>query len=133
MAVNEFKTAVHPPRKLPAFRELTAQAMPLALIVLLMLGWWFVMIACQGEGMDLDFQRRRHPMWEWLLGGRVGEWLDVLAMRSTVGYWRRKFRHLGVEKFDVALKSRRYISKHHPQHFQERVLREWERRMNEEV
>ena len=41
------------------------------LIVLLMLGWWFVMIACQGEGMDLDFQRRRHPMWEWLLGHPV--------------------------------------------------------------
>ena len=72
-------------------------------------------------------------IWEWLLGGRVGEWLDVLAMRSTVGYWRRKFGHLGVEKFDAALKSRRYISKHHPMHFQERVLREWERMMNEEV
>ena len=41
------------------------------IMVLLMLVWWFVMIACQGEGMDLDFQRRRHPMWEWLLAHPV--------------------------------------------------------------
>ncbi len=27
---------------------------------------WFVALAFQGEGMELDFQRRRHPMWEWL-------------------------------------------------------------------
>ncbi|MBL9117525.1 MAG: CPBP family intramembrane metalloprotease [Verrucomicrobiaceae bacterium] len=29
--------------------------------------WWFVALAFQGEGMELDVQRRRHPMWEWLL------------------------------------------------------------------
>lgn len=32
----------------------------------LMLLWWFLMIVCQGEGLELDLQRRRHPMWEWL-------------------------------------------------------------------
>ena len=32
---------------------------------------WFVMLAFQGEGLDLDLQRRRHPMWEWLLGHPV--------------------------------------------------------------
>jgi membrane protease YdiL (CAAX protease family) len=32
---------------------------------------WFVMLAFQGEGIDLDLQRRRHPMWEWLLGHPV--------------------------------------------------------------
>jgi membrane protease YdiL (CAAX protease family) len=28
--------------------------------------WWAVMLAFQGEGLELDLQRRRHPMWEWL-------------------------------------------------------------------
>ncbi|MGA2419283.1 MAG: CPBP family glutamic-type intramembrane protease [Candidatus Acidiferrum sp.] len=27
---------------------------------------WAVMLVFQGEGLDLDLQRRRHPMWEWL-------------------------------------------------------------------
>jgi hypothetical protein len=27
---------------------------------------WFVMLVCQGEGLDLDVQRRRDPIWEWL-------------------------------------------------------------------
>lgn len=69
---------------------------------------------------------------EWLLGGRVGEWLDVQAMRLTVGFWRRKFRHFDTGKFDAALKSRRYVSKHHPLHFQERVLQAWSKMMNDE-
>ena len=32
----------------------------------LMLVWRFLMMP-QGEGMESDMQRRRHPMWEWLL------------------------------------------------------------------
>jgi membrane protease YdiL (CAAX protease family) len=27
---------------------------------------WFLMMAFQGEGLELDVQRHRHPMWEWL-------------------------------------------------------------------
>ncbi len=28
--------------------------------------WWSIMLVLQGEGLELDVQRRRHPMWEWL-------------------------------------------------------------------
>jgi membrane protease YdiL (CAAX protease family) len=28
--------------------------------------WWALMLVFQGEGLELDLQRRRHPMWEWL-------------------------------------------------------------------
>lgn len=59
---------------------------------------------------------------EWLLSGRLGAWLDVRAMALTVGYWRRKFGHFDSDTFEVALKSRRYVSKHHPLYFQKRVL-----------
>jgi membrane protease YdiL (CAAX protease family) len=34
--------------------------------VVFMLVWWLVMMVFQGEGLNLDTQRRRHPMWEWL-------------------------------------------------------------------
>lgn len=27
---------------------------------------WFVVLTLQGEGIDLDIQKRRHPHWEWL-------------------------------------------------------------------
>jgi hypothetical protein len=32
----------------------------------LVLLWWLAMLVCQGEGLELDLQRRRYPMWEWL-------------------------------------------------------------------
>lgn len=36
-------------------------------VLALLLGCWLLMLVCQGEGLELDVQRRRHPMWEWLL------------------------------------------------------------------
>jgi membrane protease YdiL (CAAX protease family) len=54
--------------------------------------WWFAMVVCQGEGLELDLQRRRHPMWEWLLSHPVGagpvflaEMLAPLAVNPI--YW----------------------------------------------
>jgi membrane protease YdiL (CAAX protease family) len=37
-----------------------------ALVGSMVLIWWIVMLVFQGEGLELDLQRRRHPMWEWL-------------------------------------------------------------------
>lgn len=62
---------------------------------------------------------------EWMLGSRVSDWLDLQAMRVTVGYWKRKFRHFDDRTFDGALKSRRYVSKHHPLYFQQKVLEQY--------
>ena len=36
------------------------------MIGLLVLVFWCAMLVCQGEGPELDTQRQRHPMWEWL-------------------------------------------------------------------
>jgi membrane protease YdiL (CAAX protease family) len=33
--------------------------------------WWGAMPIFQGEGLELDIQRRRHPMWEWLFSHPV--------------------------------------------------------------
>ncbi len=68
---------------------------------------------------------------EWLLNSNFGTWLDQQAMQVTVGYWRKKFKHLDDSTFSVALKSRRHISKHHPLFFQKKVLDYLSQRMRE--
>ncbi len=40
---------------------------------------WFAMMAFQGEGLELDTQRRRHPMWEWLFSHPVPQGAVFLA------------------------------------------------------
>jgi membrane protease YdiL (CAAX protease family) len=38
-----------------------------AMLGSILLLWWFVMVMClEEDGLELDHQRRRHPMWEWL-------------------------------------------------------------------
>jgi len=32
----------------------------------IVLFFWIAMLVFQGEGLEVDLQRRRHPMWEWL-------------------------------------------------------------------
>ncbi len=59
---------------------------------------------------------------EKMAAGKPGDWLDQKAMQLTVGFWKRKFRHLDQGTFELALKSRRGVSKHHPLHFQQKVL-----------
>ena len=53
---------------------------------------WIAMLVCQGEGLELDIQRRRHPMWEWLYSHPIparaiffSEMLSPLAANPI--YW----------------------------------------------
>lgn len=59
---------------------------------------------------------------EKILNSKTGNFLDALLMRVTLKYWSRKFDHIGPEEFDLAFKSRRYVSKHHPNNFQKMIL-----------
>ena len=68
---------------------------------------------------------------EWALGGAFGDWLDRQAMQVTVRFWRKKFSHFDDGTFNVALKSRRHVSKHHPLYFQKKVLEHLAGRMRE--
>jgi len=48
------------------------QAGPLtAMLGSVVLIWWLLMVVFQGEGLELDVQRRRHPMWEFLFSHPV--------------------------------------------------------------
>ena len=70
---------------------------------------------------------------EWLLSGRLGTWLDKRCMQLTLKFWQRKFQAMDTTIFEVALKSRRYVSKHHPLNFQQRVLDQFKKRWEEEI
>ncbi|MEZ4826355.1 MAG: nucleotidyltransferase domain-containing protein [Bacteroidia bacterium] len=73
---------------------------------------------------DIPASQVRGIKWlgEKVLSGKLGEWLDSYLMKKTIGFWNRKFRFMGQKEIDIALKSRTYVSKHHPQNFQARVL-----------
>jgi membrane protease YdiL (CAAX protease family) len=50
----------------PGLRGLEKTGPVPAMLGSILLFWWAVMLVFQGEGLELDLQRRRHPMWEWL-------------------------------------------------------------------
>jgi len=58
---------------------------------------------------------------EKLFSGSLGEQLDMWAMQLSVRHWQKKFKTMDKKHFKVALKSRPYVSKHHPQNFQTKV------------
>ena len=62
---------------------------------------------------------------EQLFNSLIGEKLESLFFRNTIKYWNRKFSWMNAQTLDLALKSKKHISKHHPNNFQERVLRKY--------
>ena len=59
----------------------------------------------------------------------LGGMADEFCMRFTLQYWKRKFSNMETDRFEIALKSRKYVSKHHPSHFQEKVLDKYTSRL----
>lgn len=55
--------------------------------------------------------------------------LDRFWQQLTMRFWQKKFKGMDTQDFEVALKSRRYVSKHHPRHFQRSVLERFEKRL----
>ena len=49
----------------PGLRALGTGTLP-QMIGSMVLILWILMLVFQGEGLELDTQRRKHPMWEWL-------------------------------------------------------------------
>ena len=45
----------------------------------------------------------------------------------------KKFKHLATEDFNIAMKSTRHVSKHHPQNYQNKVTTRLAERYNEVV
>jgi len=68
---------------------------------------------------------------EKLLDSKLGEKLDGLFMKLTIKKWKKKFSYMQSAQFELAMRSRKYVSKHHPQSFQEKVLDKITDKINE--
>ncbi|MEZ5014118.1 MAG: hypothetical protein R2794_07490 [Chitinophagales bacterium] len=74
-----------------------------------------------------EMPTRKDPVFkncmEWLLGGSFGNKVDTLAFRITTYFLRKKYRTLQPEAYALNMRSKKDVSKHHPQGFQTKVLR----------
>lgn len=68
---------------------------------------------------------------EKLLGGQLGEKLDELFMRLFIWRWKQKFKGTDISRFEVNFRSRKNVSKHHPNGFQFIVLDTYQKNIAE--
>jgi hypothetical protein len=62
---------------------------------------------------------------EYLFSNRIGNLLDEFCFSVIVGFWKRKFRHIGEKNFSLNFRSQKNVSKHHPNAFQTRVVNKY--------
>jgi len=68
-----------------------------------------------------------------VFNGSLGLKLDNFLQKVTLKKWIKKFKHLAAEDFNIAMKSTRHVSKHHPQNYQNKVTTRLAERYNEVV
>jgi hypothetical protein len=66
---------------------------------------------------------------ELLFSAKTGDLLEKWSHDITLKRWRRKFSQFGKEEFDLNMRSKKNISKHHPRGFQNRVLKGYHNRL----
>lgn len=67
---------------------------------------------------------------ERLLSTGIGAFADKQLFKLTLNIWQRKFKHFNKSDFDLNMRSRKNVSKHHPSGFQQKVLRLWDTNKN---
>lgn len=60
---------------------------------------------------------------ERLFKGFLGEKLDQWCFKFTLAHWKKKFSDFDESTFDLNVRSRKNVSKHHPNGFQQKVLK----------
>ncbi len=69
-------------------------------------------------------------LFEKLLSGKIGAFLDKSMMKLTVKFWQKKFKTMNKTQYNRDMKSSEGVSKHHPNGFRDRVLGEHEKQLN---
>jgi hypothetical protein len=59
---------------------------------------------------------------EWILNHLFGNVLDIMAMKLTIKFWKRKYINDVKNLFDKSFRLKRYVAKYHPQNFQQMVM-----------
>lgn len=75
-------------------------------------------------------KRRTKSFLESIFNKNIGEKLDLFFMKMTLKRWERKFPDLPKIDFNIAFKSTRNVSKHHPSNFQKKVLKNYNKTLN---
>ncbi|MGL5891837.1 MAG: nucleotidyltransferase domain-containing protein, partial [Bacteroidia bacterium] len=68
---------------------------------------------------------------QYVLNGKLGDGLDNFCFNITQKRWEKKFPQLSTEEFELNLRSRKNVSKHHPRGFQFRVLSSYRQKLNQ--
>lgn len=76
---------------------------------------------------------RLSKMIQRVFDGNFGLKIDNYLQKLTIKKWMRKFKHLAQEDFNIAMKSTRHVSKHHPQNYQNKVTTRLRERYNEVI
>lgn len=66
---------------------------------------------------------------EKMLNGKLGERLDNWCFNFTLKHWQKKFPDFDTEQFDLRLRSRKNVSKHHPHGYQTKVLKAYKKKL----
>ncbi len=67
-------------------------------------------------------------IFEKILSGKIGTKLDNYFFKITVKTWQKRFPDFNTIDFELNMRSKKSVSKHHPQGFQAKVLNEVESR-----
>lgn len=86
----------------------------------------FKLRPCQS---DIQTGRTKKAL-EKVFDNRLGKTLDEWSYSVIVGFWKRKFRHLGEHSFTLNFRSQKNVSKHHPHAFQEKVVSRYVEKMD---
>jgi len=73
--------------------------------------------------------RKRKNGLEIIIHDSIANKLDLWLMKKTFKRWSNKFKNFNADKFELTMRTNRGVSKHHPQDFQNKVLKELEDKM----
>jgi hypothetical protein len=62
---------------------------------------------------------------EYLFSGFIGNMVDDFLLKVTLKHWTKKYSHLKNEDFDLQIRSRKHVCKHHTKGYQNKVLEKW--------
>ncbi len=67
---------------------------------------------------------------ESLFIGGIGNWFDDKLLTITLKNWRKKHTSLSQEDFNLQLRSKKHVCKHHTKGYQNKILQLWEDKIN---
>ena len=73
----------------------------------------------------------RKLLFENLLKGHLGNWLDDLLLEYTLKRWRKKYPEKSEADFNLQFRSRKDVCKRHTHGFQNKILVLWEHKTHE--